>query len=296
MPNQLPPQPEIPRTLCDPGAAQRWTHRRLAWRRPDSVFDPAAHAVDVIPDALARRFVVDHHYSASMPASRLNVGLFEGAALVGVAVFSVPMGEAVLKRWTGFGIEGGVELGRLVLLDRVAFNAESWFLARSLRALAAEKPSIRGVVAFSDPLPRRSEDGGQTLRGHVGTIYAASNAIYAGRTRPRRLWLDRDGRVVSERALSKLRAEDRGARYVYDRLRAAGAPARAPGEAAPAYVARALAEGPFRSARHPGNHAFLLPAGKCDRLRGDVRRNWEASHGRPVYPCRHAESRVFEEA
>lgn len=291
-----PLQADTPPELADPAAAQRWQSRRLAWRRPDAVFDPSIHAVDAIGDKAARAFVEAHHYSASMPASRLNAGLFEGAALVGVAVFSVPMGENVLKRWTGFGMENAAELGRLVLLDRVAYNAESWFIARALRLLAQDKPAIRAIVAFSDPLPRRSADGGQTLRGHVGTVYAASNAVYAGRSRPRRLWLDRAGRVVSERALSKLRGGERGDARVYERLVAAGAPLRRPGEDASAYVDRALAEGPFATVRHPGNHAFLLPAGAGDRSRARLRHDWQLAHGRAVYPCRHAERRIFEEA
>ena len=62
--------------------------------------------------------------------------------------------------------------------------------------------------------------------------------------------------MVSARALSKLRNDDRGAAYAYRDLLAAGAPPRQLGEDNRAYVARALAEGPFRRFKHPGNLTY----------------------------------------
>ena len=82
--------------------------------------------------------------------------------------------------------------------------------------------------------------------GHVGIVYQAKNACYTGRSRARSLCLTRSGAVLSDRALSKLRADDNDARHVYARLREYGAPALKVGESGARYLERALLEGPFR--------------------------------------------------
>lgn len=76
------------------------------------------------------------------------------------------------------------------------------------------------------------------------------------RGRPETLLLDAHGRVVSRRALSKIRNGEVGRDYAYRQLLAAGAPERGAGEAAEDYLRRALACGAFRRLRHPGNHAY----------------------------------------
>lgn len=66
--------------------------------------------MDVLAEPVARSFVVREHYSGTFPAARLSVGLFgPGPTLEGAAVFSVPMSEAVLLRWTGFSYAGAVD-------------------------------------------------------------------------------------------------------------------------------------------------------------------------------------------
>jgi len=265
-----------------PSRSQRWRERRSIWRPTAEFFDPAGFDVAPIGEREAKAFVVEHHYSASYPAARLAVGLFEGRTLAGVAVFSVPMRDAVLTRWTGLDRTRACELGRFVLLDRIAGNAETWFLARALGCVRREK-SIDAVVAFSDPLMRCDAKGRVIMPGHVGGIYASSSAYYAGRSRARNLWFDADGRVVSERALSKLARDDRGAERVYARLRAAGAPARLPFEVGDAYIARALANGPFERRAHPGNHAYLLASG-APSVRRRLRESWAVLHGRKPAP------------
>ena len=150
----------------------------------------------------------------------------------------------------------GVALGRLVLLDEVEGNGESWFLARAFEHLRRELPEVRGVVSYSDPLPRVTEAGAVVTPGHVGVIYQALNGVYLGRGGARHLWLDRWGRVVSGRALSKIRNGEVGEAYAYRQLLGMGAPTRKAGEGGREYVARALAEGPFRRLWHPGNHCY----------------------------------------
>jgi hypothetical protein len=182
------------------------------------------------------------------------VGLYRARTLVGVAVFSVPAQRAAIPRWTG--TTEGVELGRVVLLDEVPGNGESWFLARAFKALRQELPTVRAVLSYSDPLPRSTDEGRVVTPGHVGVIYQAFNARHLGRARAEAIILDRDGRTVSRRGLCKLRNGERSAASTERRLLAAGAPERRHGEAVDAWVDRAILEGPFRRVRHPGNLVY----------------------------------------
>jgi hypothetical protein len=84
-------------------------------------------------------------------------------------------------------------LGRLVLLDEVPGNGETWFLGRCFACLRRE--GLAGVVLFSDPCRRLNREGVQVFGGHVGTVYQAHNAVYLGRGTPRTLALLPDGRV-----------------------------------------------------------------------------------------------------
>jgi hypothetical protein len=237
-----------------PGLCQRWRAGRESYRPSREPLDPTRFAVDGISEKVAKAFVVEHHYSGSYPAARVRVGLFRGHDLVGVAVFAEPAQRATIPRYAP-GATDGVVLARFVLLDEVEANAETWFLARAFRGLGG----LDAVVSYSDPVRRTASDGRVVLPGHVGTIYQAFNGRYLGRSRAELLHLGPDGRVVSRRGLSKLRNDERGADGVYRALLALGAPARRPLEDGPAYVARALAEGPFRRLRHPGNHVYAWP-------------------------------------
>ncbi|WP_369253763.1 hypothetical protein [Streptomyces sp. R35] len=88
-----------------------------------------------------------------------------------------------------------VECSRFVLLPECPGNSESWFLARCFRTLHAD--GVRGVVSFADPVPRRTSTGVLVMPGHVGTIYAATNAVYAGRATARTVKLLPDGTVFN---------------------------------------------------------------------------------------------------
>jgi hypothetical protein len=265
---------------------QRWRSGRDTYRPAGEPFDPQAYEVAPIPDdTTAAAFVHAHHYSRSYPAARFRFGLYErrgrtghegGDPLVGVAVFSVPPRPEVTTAWFHGDPLAHVELGRFVLLDHVRANAESWTLARCFRLLRRE--GVEGVVSFSDPAPRVL--GGRRLfGGHVGTIYQASNAVYAGRSRPRTLRLFRAGpdrgRVFSDRATSKVRSADRGHAYAVAQLVAAGAvppPSTAP-DALRAWADRWI---PRVTApmRHPGNHRYLFGLDRrvlTDRARREAR-------------------------
>jgi hypothetical protein len=231
---------------------QRWRDKRGTYRPAGEVFDPRRYEVAAMPrDAEAKAFVLAHHYEGSMPAARERVGLYEGAELVGVAVFSMPMSAGVLARLP-CPADDAVELGRLVLLDKVKANAESWFLARAFAHLRHE--GYAGVVSFSDPEPRRDASGRAVFSGHIGVCYQASNAVYTGRATPRTRHLLPDGSILSARALSKIRAQDRGCRYAAEILVRQGAE---PLSGDPvAWLAKWLPR-LTRTQRHPGNHRYL---------------------------------------
>lgn len=244
---------------------QRWHERREYFRARAADFDPRAYVVEPIPDdRTARGFVERHHYAGTMPPARFRVGLYERRAffapeLLGVAVFSVPMQAATVPAYApGLEPREGVELGRFVLHAAVPYNGETFLLRHAFRLLHAALPEVRIVVSYSDPVERADAEGRVVKPGHWGAIYQGKGARFVGRAKAETLWLDRAGRVLSRRSLSKLRNDERGAAGAYARLLAAGAPPRHPFEDGTAYVTRALAEGPFRRLRHPGNLCYLF--------------------------------------
>lgn len=258
-----------------PTGCQRWRDRRDSYRHPESQIDASRYGVEVLDERTAKAFVTRHHYSGTYPAARARVGLFRTRAfaapeLVGAAVFSVPMHHRVVPKWTGQDRNEGVELGRLVLLDDVPGNGETWFLARAFRALETELPDVKAVVSFSDPVPRVNADGEVVKPGHYGTIYQAANARFVGRAHAVTLIIAPDGTVVSKRSLSKLRNGERGGSGVADRLVELGAPRRRHGEDDRAYARRAVAD--FRRFRHPGNLAYAFALGSTPSARRRARR------------------------
>lgn len=245
------------------GGCQRWSGRRASYRPAGEPFEPGRYVVEAIDFALAKSYVHQHHYSGSMPASRLQVGLFQkesafsSSRLVGVTVLSVPVQERSIPAWLdGLNPRLGIEIGRLVLADEVPANGESWFLGRTFRVMRKELPEVQGVISYCDPIERRNEAGDIIKRGHTGVIYQAFNGRFVGRSSARTMVLSRDGRCISERALSKVRLEEQGAGYAIRQLQEMGAPPPKPFESGKAYVDRALVEGSFQRQRHPGNLCF----------------------------------------
>lgn len=240
---------------------QRWNGGQHTWRHTsEGGFDPARYSVEPLDETTAKAFVTGHHYSGTYPAAAQRYALLDGPLLVGVLVLGIPASGRVLTApfpeldpYTE-----SLELSRLVLLDEVPANAETWFIARCFTEAAAR--GVRGVVSFADPVPRLVN--GQVLfPGHVGTIYQASNAVLAGRSTARTLTLLPDGTVLSARAMQKVRGQERGHRHVEQLLMAWGAPApKAFGDPA-RWLIDALAVIGATKLRHRGNHRYCFRLG-----------------------------------
>lgn len=241
---------------------QRWRAGRDRYRPAGETIETRRYDVAAIrDDVTAKRFVVEHHYSASYPAARFRFGIYRGAELAGVAVFSVPAQPLALACLPGHDDER-VELGRFVLLDDVPANGESWFIARCFELLRAE--SIAGVVAFSDPSRRTDGTGQIVFGGHIGTIYQATNATYLGTSKAERRILLPDGTILHRRALSKIRSRERGHRYASALLVRHGARPLGEREDPEAWLATWL---PLltRPLCHPGNHKYAWALQRRDR-------------------------------
>lgn len=289
---------------AEPGAEERWRDRRSSWALPTDrhLFRPEGWEVVALEgpgaDNTARRFVQCHHYSGTYPAARYRFGLFSPRAeLCGVAVFSQPSNNRTLTKHLP-GLRShleGVDLGRFVLLDEVGHGAESWMLARCFELLAnwqappqrwdkvTSEPwlGVRGVVSFSDPVPRQNASGDVTLCGHWGTIYQATNGLYVGRGKKRTLSLLADGSVVSPRSYQKVRAGERSSESTVRKLVGVGADAPVEGEDMAAWIERAVGQVELMRFRHGGNHKYVwpLPGATGDRtskrLARAVRRSLE---------------------
>ncbi len=240
---------------------QRWRAHRSSYRPAREVLDVGRYEVaPIADDSTPKAFVCQHHYAGTFVAARYRFGLYaQGGALEGVAVFSQPVNDLSLACLPGEA-RASVELGRLVLLDHVAANAESWFVARCFEQLRAE--GLTGVVSFSDPEPRTTAAGEVVFRGHLGTVYCALNAVYLGRATARTLRLLPDGSVFSDRAAQKIRQQERGWRYAVDQLVAAGAPA--PEGDLASWLPVALRQ-VTRPLKHGGNHKYCWTLQKRDR-------------------------------
>ncbi len=115
-------------------------------------------------------------------------------------------------------------------------------------------------------------DGRVIFAGHIGTIYQAKGAAYLGRSKPGTIRLLPDGRILSPRAISKIRVRDQGWRYSAAILEKLGAAPLGEREDAKAWLARWL-PALTRTMRHEGNlkYAFGLAKSVKRRIAGLTR-------------------------
>lgn len=243
---------------------QRWRDRRDSYRPAGEVIDTSSYEVAPIDsDKVAKAFIAQHHYAgARIPPLRRRFGLYRAGQLVGVAGFSNPQNSYTYKLLPGDRAES-TDLGRLVLLDDVPANGETWFLGRCFELLRAE--GFRAIVSFSDPVPRTDRDGRTTFTGHIGTIYQASNAIYMGRSKAEKKYLLPDGTTLASRALAKIRKLDEGWRGGVDVLVSFGAQRLDPRWMDPVHWLNAWLPVICRTFKHGGNHKYAWALQRTDR-------------------------------
>ena len=243
--------------------AQRWRERRGVYRPAGEVIKLDRYDVRRLwSEEEAKAFVEFHHYAHSWVAARYMFGLYRDDVLVGVCVFSHPMNNAALTNFFPGEANDSVELGRLVLLDDVPANGESWFVAECFARL--RKIGLLGVLSFSDPIPRHNAAGALVFRGHIGNVYQALGATYAGRGTARTLRMFPDGRVLIARSASKVRGQERSADHVEKLLIENGAKPMGR-RTDPAKWLKLWTERLTRPVRHPGNHRYLWILPKNDR-------------------------------
>jgi len=241
---------------------QRWRARRDFYRPAGEEINTREYEIaGTRSDRIVKNFIAEHHYLQTTPPARFRFCLYKGEQLVGVAVFAHPTNDRTITGMFGCAANEGVELSRLVLLDEVPGNGESFFVGHCMRTLKAL--GLAGVVSFSDPVPRRTVSGVLIKPGHCGTLYQALNGHFVGRSSPRNLRLLADGTVLSDRTIQKLRAGEPGTGSIRERLGQLGI--RLPdGPVGPELTA--LLNKHTRSLPHPGNFkyvwAFSRAAGK----------------------------------
>lgn len=231
---------------------QRWHSKRASYRPAGETIKPKNFEVVEIKREIAKSFIEEHHYSGSFPAARSCFGLYESAELVGALVFSVPCTAKVLSNVFGAAGKDSAELGRLVLLDRVPANGETFFLSRAFKLV---KGRYAGILSFSDPMKRLTAQGQEVFKGHIGTIYQAHNATFLGRSTARSLHLLPSGEVLSDRSLQKIRKRERGWNYSAELLEKFGAAQLTQEEDSRAWLKRWLPS-LTRVVRHPGNYRY----------------------------------------
>lgn len=146
---------------------------------------PETFTIRKISGKVGKEFIIEHHYSHGCHNGPMCWGLFREDNLIGVIAFATPGSENVRRSLFGRDhVNKVTELHRLVILDETPTNTESWFIGKALKELKALKPMLWGVVSFAD-----------STEGHVGTIYQATNALYAEMTAPTRFYRDQSGRL-----------------------------------------------------------------------------------------------------
>jgi hypothetical protein len=244
-------------------SCQRWELGREHRRPAGETIRTAEYEVTAIAGDVARTFVETHHYARSCSPTAHPFGLYRSGALSGVAVFGpLPSMNAHRAVFPTLSTTEGVTLGRLVLLDGVPGNGESYFVARCFALL--REAGIVGVESCADPEPRAALDGSRVHRGHVGCVYQATNGRYIGKTNPATLRLLPNGTVFSNRASGKVVRAEQGRRYSGAALVDWGADPLKDGED-PAEWIRTWRPRLTRPMRHQGNHRYIWTLDKRRR-------------------------------
>ena len=249
-------------TAAGAEVTQRWRDQRGVYRPArETIRTSDYEVVRVRTLGPLKAFIIQHHYAGSnSQITRAFELRGPGGALVGAATFGeVPR---LVTPYAGGARAGWLCLTRLVLLDEVAANAESWAVAQCFHELRRE--GFVGVVSYADPVPRIAATGEVIMPGHAGTIYAALNGVYLGRSKSETKWILPDGRLFESRCEQKVKTGDQGANYSGDMLVVNGARPRRRSED-PGAWARRWRKRLCRPLHHTGNHKYQWALDKALR-------------------------------
>jgi hypothetical protein len=125
--------------------------------------------VDWCTQSAAKYAVEKWHYSKSYPIGKsVNIGVWEKGQFIGAVQFRNGSNN-------NMGSPYGLTHGQFCELSRVALNCHSSPVSRilslCLRFLKKQSPNLRVVLSYAD-----------TMQGHHGGIYQATNWLYLGLT------------------------------------------------------------------------------------------------------------------
>lgn len=154
----------------------------LPWADP---LDKHEWVVRPIKHGEAVEFISEHHYARGASNTGISpTGLYhsEGDQLLGALMWLPPvMGAA--KSVAPRQPHAVLSLHRLAIAPEAPRNSASYLISRAIKLL---DDRWELCLTYAD-----------SGRGHVGTVYQATAWEYHGETRPRPVWRDAQGRMVS---------------------------------------------------------------------------------------------------
>lgn len=115
----------------------------------------------------AAKYAVEHwHYSRSMPAAPVSIGVWEDDKFIGAVLFARSATNNIGRPYNLKNTEC-VELVRVAL--NIHSNATSKIVSMAVKMIRKQSPGLRLLVSYAD-----------TDKGHNGIIYQAMNWIYTG--------------------------------------------------------------------------------------------------------------------
>jgi len=153
------------------------------------------YSIGVVNLDIAKRLIIENHYSHKWTTCKYALGLYDGNELLGVAIYRAPSGRQTVKSITPNMNFGDVlELTRLWIKDETPKNTESYFIGKTFEWLR-KNTKARVLISYSDP-----------MYNHLGTIYQATNWLYQGNnTMKVKAYMHKiNGEILHQRMVIKL--------------------------------------------------------------------------------------------
>ena len=129
--------------------------------------------MQTIDPEIAISYISKHHYSKTCTRSiTVAFGFYYNRHLVGCIVFATPVGSLVTQSMAkALDLNGTnvLELTRLFTDDRLPKNSESYCISKAIKYIKQNFSEVYYLVSYAD-----------SMYGHCGYIYQATNWIYTG--------------------------------------------------------------------------------------------------------------------